>query len=250
MPAPLMPPPTTTTSNLSLEGLAASRSRSIRARHRSIGIATILASAPRNEARENTRRHRDGREEAPPARARPGHVELARHRVRRRAAPSVAHGAAASSARSFRSPAGSSTIRWRSGRAQLATACEARSRRPSVDADRTSRLDRHHQPARDDHRLEPRRPASRSATPSSGRTGAPQPECEALKQRGLEPLFREQAPGSVLDAYFSGTKVAWLLDHTSRARAPRPKRGELAFGTVDSWLDVAAHRRRRHGVVA
>jgi len=58
--------------------------------------------------------------------------------------------------------------------------------------------------------------------------------CEALKARGLEPLFRERT-GLVLDAYFSGTKLAWLLDHASGARAAA-ERGELAFGTVDTWL--------------
>jgi glycerol kinase len=60
------------------------------------------------------------------------------------------------------------------------------------------------------------------------------PACEALKQRGLEPLFRRKT-GLVLDAYFSGTKLAWLLDHIGGARAAA-ERGELAFGTVDSWL--------------
>jgi glycerol kinase len=60
------------------------------------------------------------------------------------------------------------------------------------------------------------------------------PACEALKQRGLEPLFRQKT-GLVLDAYFSGTKVAWLLDNVPGARAAA-ERGELAFGTVDSWL--------------
>ena len=60
------------------------------------------------------------------------------------------------------------------------------------------------------------------------------PACDALKQRGLEPLFRERT-GLVLDAYFSGTKLAWLLDHVKGARVAAG-RGELAFGTVDSWL--------------
>jgi glycerol kinase len=60
------------------------------------------------------------------------------------------------------------------------------------------------------------------------------PACEALKQRGLEPLFRKKT-GLVLDAYFSGTKLAWLLDNVPGARAAA-ERGELAFGTVDSWL--------------
>jgi glycerol kinase len=60
------------------------------------------------------------------------------------------------------------------------------------------------------------------------------PACEALKERGLEPLFRKKT-GLVLDAYFSGTKLAWLLEHVAGARAAA-ERGELAFGTVDSWL--------------
>jgi glycerol kinase len=47
-------------------------------------------------------------------------------------------------------------------------------------------------------------------------------------------LFRRKT-GLVLDAYFSGTKIAWLLDHVPGARA-RAERGELAFGTVDTWL--------------
>ncbi len=60
------------------------------------------------------------------------------------------------------------------------------------------------------------------------------PECEALKARGLEPMIREKT-GLVLDAYFSATKIAWLLDHVPGARAAAA-RSELAFGTVDSWL--------------
>ncbi len=60
------------------------------------------------------------------------------------------------------------------------------------------------------------------------------PDCAALKQRGLEPMFRDKT-GLVLDAYFSGTKLAWLLAHAPGARAAA-ERGELAFGTVDSWL--------------
>jgi glycerol kinase len=58
--------------------------------------------------------------------------------------------------------------------------------------------------------------------------------CEALKARGAEPLVRERT-GLVLDAYFSGTKIGWLLDHVPGARR-RAERGELAFGTVDTWL--------------
>jgi glycerol kinase len=58
--------------------------------------------------------------------------------------------------------------------------------------------------------------------------------CDRLRSDGAEPLFRERT-GLVLDAYFSGTKLAWILDHVEGARA-RATRGELAFGTVDSWL--------------
>ncbi len=56
----------------------------------------------------------------------------------------------------------------------------------------------------------------------------------ALREQGLEPLFAERT-GLVLDPYFSGTKLAWLLEHLPGARA-RAEAGELAFGTVDSWL--------------
>ena len=58
--------------------------------------------------------------------------------------------------------------------------------------------------------------------------------CDRMKADGLEALFRRKT-GLVLDAYFSGTKIRWLLDHVSGARA-RAERGELAFGTVDTWL--------------
>jgi glycerol kinase len=58
--------------------------------------------------------------------------------------------------------------------------------------------------------------------------------CDALRQAGHDAGFRDRT-GLVLDAYFSGTKLAWLLDAVPGARA-RAERGELAFGTVDSWL--------------
>ncbi|HSE92598.1 MAG TPA: glycerol kinase GlpK [Methylomirabilota bacterium] len=58
--------------------------------------------------------------------------------------------------------------------------------------------------------------------------------CERLRARGCEPLVRERT-GLVLDAYFSATKIGWLLDAVPDARQ-RARRGELAFGTVDSWL--------------
>ena len=58
--------------------------------------------------------------------------------------------------------------------------------------------------------------------------------CDRLRAEGAEPEFRRKT-GLVLDAYFSGTKIRWLLDTVAGARA-RAERGELAFGTVDSWL--------------
>jgi glycerol kinase len=58
--------------------------------------------------------------------------------------------------------------------------------------------------------------------------------CDELKAQGAEPLIRERT-GLVADAYFSGTKVEWLLDNVEGARV-RAERGELAFGTIDSWL--------------
>lgn len=58
--------------------------------------------------------------------------------------------------------------------------------------------------------------------------------CQELKDKGYEPLFRERT-GLVLDPYFSGTKIRWLLDHVEGLRE-RAEKGEIAFGTVDSWL--------------
>ena len=58
--------------------------------------------------------------------------------------------------------------------------------------------------------------------------------CEALRADGLEAEVQKKT-GLLIDPYFSATKLAWLLDHTADARY-RAERGELAFGTVDSWL--------------
>jgi glycerol kinase len=58
--------------------------------------------------------------------------------------------------------------------------------------------------------------------------------CKAMKDKGLEAIFTKKT-GLLLDPYFSGTKVAWLLDHVKGARA-RAEKGELAFGTIDSFL--------------
>ncbi|MEM9087245.1 MAG: glycerol kinase GlpK [Cyanobacteria bacterium P01_F01_bin.53] len=58
--------------------------------------------------------------------------------------------------------------------------------------------------------------------------------CDELKAAGHEQLF-QQKTGLVIDAYFSGTKVQWLLDNVPGARE-KANRGELAFGTIDCWL--------------
>jgi len=58
--------------------------------------------------------------------------------------------------------------------------------------------------------------------------------CDGLKAAGHAELIQQRA-GLVIDAYFSGSKVRWLLDHVAGARQ-RAERGELAFGTIDSWL--------------
>jgi glycerol kinase len=58
--------------------------------------------------------------------------------------------------------------------------------------------------------------------------------CDDLNAKGYGPLFKQKT-GLLIDAYFSGTKVKWILDNVSGARA-RADRGELLFGTIDSWL--------------
>ena len=60
------------------------------------------------------------------------------------------------------------------------------------------------------------------------------PLCEEMKRRGLEPMVRERT-GLVIDAYFSATKLAYILEQVEGARE-RAARGELAFGTIDAWL--------------
>ena len=61
-----------------------------------------------------------------------------------------------------------------------------------------------------------------------------EPACAALRERGMAPTIRQKT-GLLVDAYFSGTKLQWILDHVPDARA-QAAHGELAFGTVDSWL--------------
>lgn len=58
--------------------------------------------------------------------------------------------------------------------------------------------------------------------------------CEQMKEDGLEDYVK-QSTGLVIDAYFSGTKIKWILDHVPGARQ-KAEKGELLFGTVDTWL--------------
>lgn len=58
--------------------------------------------------------------------------------------------------------------------------------------------------------------------------------CEELKAQGLNDLFRERT-GLLIDAYFSATKIKWILDHVDGARA-KAEQGDLLFGTMDTWI--------------
>lgn len=75
------------------------------------------------------------------------------------------------------------------------------------------------------------RPVHRAIVWQDRRT---EPLCAALKADGLEPMVVDRT-GLLLDSYFSGTKIAWILENVDGARA-RAERGELLFGTVDSYL--------------
>jgi glycerol kinase len=68
--------------------------------------------------------------------------------------------------------------------------------------------------------------------------------CERLRAAGLETEISART-GLLIDPYFSATKLAWLLEHVPGARA-RAERGELAFGTIDSWLLFKLTGHRRH----
>ena len=70
------------------------------------------------------------------------------------------------------------------------------------------------------------------------------PLCTTLKQQGLETFFRDKT-GLVIDPYFSGTKIRWILDNIPNAR-PRAEAGRLAFGTVDSWLVWKLTQGKKH----
>lgn len=68
--------------------------------------------------------------------------------------------------------------------------------------------------------------------------------CDSLKEKGLTESFREKT-GLIIDAYFSGTKVKWILDHVPGARE-RAEKGELLFGTVETWLIWKLTKGRVH----
>lgn len=68
--------------------------------------------------------------------------------------------------------------------------------------------------------------------------------CDCLKAKGLTDSYREKT-GLVIDAYFSGTKLKWILDHVEGARE-RAERGELLFGTVETWLIWKLTKGRVH----
>lgn len=68
--------------------------------------------------------------------------------------------------------------------------------------------------------------------------------CDELKARGLEDYIRE-ATGLVADSYFSGTKIRWILDNVEGAQE-RAERGDLLFGTMDTWLVWNLTRGERH----
>ena len=72
--------------------------------------------------------------------------------------------------------------------------------------------------------------------------------CENLRQDGLEPLFRRKT-GLLLDPYFSGTKIKWLLEQVPNLRK-RAEAGDVAFGTIDSWLLWKLTHGRTHATDA
>lgn len=70
------------------------------------------------------------------------------------------------------------------------------------------------------------------------------PICDELKEKGYGPLFHVKT-GLLLDAYFSGTKIKWLLDNIPGLRT-RAEKGEIAFGTIDTWLIAKLTKGKIH----
>jgi glycerol kinase len=142
----------------------------------------------------------------------------------------------------YPSPAGWSTTPPRSGATSAAGAAGA-ARRGRITPNRSRR--RHRQPARD-HVLWDRHTGIPSATRSSGRTPAPTRSSRSCR-RGPAPTSRSTAAGSALATYFSAPRIRWLLDHVEGLRE-RAERGEVLFGTMESWLiwNLTGGVRRLH----
>src|SRR5699024_7493279 len=68
--------------------------------------------------------------------------------------------------------------------------------------------------------------------------------CKDLKEQGYEQLFNEKT-GLLLDPYFSGTKVKWILDNVEGARE-KAEQGDLMFGTIDTWLVYKLSGKKAH----
>jgi glycerol kinase len=85
------------------------------------------------------------------------------------------------------------------------------------------------------------RPVHRAIVWQDRRTA---PDCERLREKGLEAEFRRRT-GLLLDAYFSGTKLVWILERVPQARR-RAEAGELCFGTIDSWLAFRLSGGKQH----
>ena len=68
--------------------------------------------------------------------------------------------------------------------------------------------------------------------------------CDQLKEQGYTDMIREKT-GLIIDAYFSGTKIRWILDHVEGARE-KAEKGELLFGTVETWLIWKLTKGRVH----
>ena len=68
--------------------------------------------------------------------------------------------------------------------------------------------------------------------------------CESLREKGYEQLFKDKT-GLLIDPYFSGTKVKWILDHVEGARE-KAENGDLMFGTIDTWLIYKLSGGKKH----
>ena len=219
-PAPVAPPPITTTSKTSfaIRSSAARRcsGRRLRSFERSWGVGVTRATSVRRNpwlttSARSTRARRARASSCSTATGRSSPSTSASTSRSRRKAGWVEHDAKEV---------------WRRTREVIGGALansDARGGR--------HRRGRHHQPARDDRRVGPRDAASRSTTRSSGRTRAPTRSCASC---GDVDQLRE-ATGLPLSTYFSGPKIKWILDNVDGARE-RAENGELAFGTMDTWV--------------